>query len=129
MENIIRNKLFAPIISLFLIFITEANDIMQYVFGKLFGKHKILPKVSPNKTWEGFIGGVLSTTAIGYFMGFLTPLSSIELILISFCIAIFGFMGDAIISAVIKPIFKGIKGIHFHRGLVTFNIQLHVICE
>ena len=55
---------------LFLIFITEANDIMQYVFGKLFGKHKILPKVSPNKTWEGFIGGVLSTTAIGYFMGF-----------------------------------------------------------
>ena len=85
---------------LFLIFITEANDIMQYVFGKIFGKHKILPKVSPNKTWEGFIGGVLSTTAIGYFMGFLTPLSSIELILISFCIAIFGFMGDAIISAV-----------------------------
>ena len=42
---------------LFLIFITEANDIMQYVFGKLLGKHKILPKVSPNKTWEGFIGG------------------------------------------------------------------------
>ena len=85
---------------LFLIFITEANDIMQFVFGKIFGKHKILPKVSPNKTWEGFMGGVISTTIIGYYMGFLTPLNSWQLILVSFCIAIFGFMGDAIISAV-----------------------------
>ena len=85
---------------LFLIFITEANDIMQFVFGKIFGRHKILPKVSPNKTWEGFIGGVISTTIIGYYMGFLTPLNSWQLILVSFCIAILGFMGDAIISAV-----------------------------
>ncbi len=62
---------------LFLIFITEANDIMQFVWGKIFGKNKILPNVSPNKTWEGFIGGILSTTLIGYLMGFLTPLSTI----------------------------------------------------
>ena len=85
---------------LFLIFITEANDIMQFIFGKIFGKKKILPKISPNKTWEGFIGGVISTTIIGYFMGFLTPLDSWQIILVSFCIAVFGFMGDAIISAV-----------------------------
>lgn len=85
---------------LFLIFITEANDIMQFVFGKIFGKRKILPKVSPNKTWEGFIGGVISTTIIGYYMGFLTPLNSWQLIVISFSVAILGFMGDAIISAV-----------------------------
>ncbi len=85
---------------LFLIFITEANDIMQFIFGKIFGKNKILPKISPNKTWEGFIGGVISTTIIGYFMGFLTPLDSWQIILVSFCIAVFGFMGDAIISAV-----------------------------
>ena len=85
---------------LFLIFITEANDIMQFISGKIFGKHKILPKVSPNKTWEGFIGGVICTTIIGYFMGFLTPLNSWQLILISSSIAVLGFMGDAIISAV-----------------------------
>ena len=85
---------------LFLIFITEANDIMQFICGKIFGRKKILPSVSPNKTWEGFIGGVISTTIIGYFMGFLTPLNSWQCILISFCIAILGFMGDAIISAV-----------------------------
>ena len=58
---------------MFLVFLTEINDIMQFVWGKLFGRHKILPKVSPNKTWEGFLGGVVSTTVIGYFLGFLTP--------------------------------------------------------
>ena len=85
---------------LFLIFITEANDIMQFVWGKIFGKNKILPNVSPNKTWEGFIGGILSTTLIGYLMGFLTPLSTVQLITISFSISILGFMGDSILSAV-----------------------------
>lgn len=58
---------------LFLVFLTEINDIMQFIWGKLLGRHKILPKVSPNKTWEGFLGGVISTTVIGYFLGFLTP--------------------------------------------------------
>ena len=105
---------------LFLIFITEANDIMQFVWGKIFGKHKILPNVSPNKTWEGFIGGVLSTTLIGYLMGFLTPLNSIQLILISSTIAILGFMGDAILSAVkrdfgVKDMSEAIPG---HGGVL-----------
>ena len=85
---------------LFLIFITEANDIMQFICGKIFGRHRILPKISPNKTWEGFVGGVVSTTIIGYYMGFLTPLNTWQLISISFCISVLGFMGDAIISAV-----------------------------
>ena len=105
---------------LFLIFITEANDIMQFVWGKIFGKHKILPKVSPNKTWEGFIGGVISTAIIGYFMGFLTPLNSWQLILLSGSIAIFGFMGDAIMSAVkrdfgVKDMSNAIPG---HGGIL-----------
>ena len=105
---------------LFLIFITEANDIMQFVWGKIFGKHKILPKVSPNKTWEGFIGGVISTTIIGYFMGFLTPLNTWQLILLSSSIAVFGFMGDAIMSAVkrdfgVKDMSNAIPG---HGGVL-----------
>ena len=83
-------------------------------------KTKILPNVSPNKTWEGFIGGVLSTTVIGYFMGFLTPLSSLQLIIISPSIAILGFMGDAILSAVkrdfgVKDMSNAIPG---HGGIL-----------
>ena len=61
--------------------------------GKLLGRHKILPKVSPNKTWEGFLGGVISTTVIGYFLGFLTPLSAPNVILVSALVAIAGFSG------------------------------------
>ena len=76
--------------------------------------------MSPNKTWEGFIGGVLSTTVIGYFMGFLTPLSSLQLIIISPSIAILGFMGDAILSAVkrdfgVKDMSNAIPG---HGGIL-----------
>ena len=83
------------------------NDIMQFIWGKLLGRHKILPKVSPNKTWEGFLGGVISTTVIGYFLGFLTPLSAPNVILVSALLAIAGFSGDVVISAIKRD--KGIK--------------------
>ena len=92
---------------LFLVFLTEINDIMQYLWGKTLGKHKILPNVSPNKTWEGFIGGLISTTIIGYFIGFLTPLQSPYVILTSAMIAVFGFAGDVVLSAIKRD--KGIK--------------------
>jgi phosphatidate cytidylyltransferase len=84
----------------FLVFITEMNDVFQFVWGKLLGKHKILPKVSPNKTWEGFIGGVLTTTALGLSLKFLTPCTNMQVILISFITANAGFIGDVIISSV-----------------------------
>lgn len=92
---------------MFLIFLTEINDVMQFVWGKLFGKHKIVPKVSPNKTWEGFIGGFISTIAIGYFLRFLTPLSVPHVLLVSGLIALAGFAGDIVISAIKRD--KGLK--------------------
>ena len=92
---------------LFLVFLTEINDVMQFVWGKLFGKHKIIPKVSPNKTWEGFIGGILSTTAIGYGLGFLTPLNTPTLLLVSFLVAIAGFIGDVVMSSIKRDV--GVK--------------------
>lgn len=92
---------------LFLVFLTEINDVMQFMWGKLLGKHKIIPKVSPNKTWEGFIGGVISTTIIGYFLGFLTPLTTAQVILVSFTIAVSGFVGDIVMSSFKRDI--GIK--------------------
>lgn len=92
---------------MFLIFLTEINDVMQFTWGKLLGKHKIMPKISPNKTWEGFIGGVVSTTVIGYFLAFLTPLTTPQVLIAGFLIAIAGFMGDIVISAIKRD--KGIK--------------------
>lgn len=92
---------------LFLVFLTEINDVMQFTWGKLLGKHKIVPKVSPNKTWEGFIGGVISTTIIGYFLGFLTPLTAPQVVFVSFFLACSGFIGDIVMSSVKRDI--GVK--------------------
>jgi phosphatidate cytidylyltransferase len=85
---------------LFLVFLTQFNDIAQYIWGKLMGKHKIIPAVSPKKTWEGFIGGVLSTTfAAGLLYPLLTPFSWPIALLAGFIISTAGFIGDVTISA------------------------------
>jgi phosphatidate cytidylyltransferase len=80
---------------------------MQFTWGKLLGRHKIIPKISPNKTWEGFIGGLICTTAIGYFLRFLTPLNNYQALFVSFMMAFAGFVGDVVMSAVKRDI--GIK--------------------
>lgn len=92
---------------LFIVFITEMNDVFQFTWGKLFGKYKVVPKVSPNKTWEGLIGGVLTTVIVGYFLKFLTPFSDIQIIMVCLTVAIAGFIGDVVLSAVKRDI--GIK--------------------
>jgi phosphatidate cytidylyltransferase len=92
---------------MFLIFLTEINDVMQFVWGKLLGRHKIVPRISPNKTWEGFIGGVLSTVVIGWLLRFLTPLPTGQVLLVSALIALAGFSGDIVVSAIKRD--KGIK--------------------
>jgi phosphatidate cytidylyltransferase len=86
---------------LFLLFMTQFNDVSQYVWGKLLGKHKIIPKVSPNKTWEGFLGGLLTITlAAGLVAPLLTPLSHVEGFVAGIIISVSGFIGDVVISSV-----------------------------
>lgn len=50
---------------LYLVFLTQFNDVAQYIWGKKFGNRKIVPAISPNKTWAGFLGGVATTTVLG----------------------------------------------------------------
>ena len=86
---------------LFLLFMTQFNDVSQYIWGKLFGKHKIIPKVSPNKTWEGFVGGLLTITLVaGFVAPYLTPLSELQGFIAGTLISISGFFGDVVISSV-----------------------------
>lgn len=85
---------------LFLVFLTQFNDVAQYVWGKLLGKRKVVPKVSPNKTWGGLLGGILTTTALSTLLApWLTPLSLQHAIAAGLLIAISGFIGDVTISA------------------------------
>lgn len=58
-------------IFLFVALTCYACDTGAYFFGVFFGKHKMIPRVSPNKTWEGSIGGYLSGVGIGLLVGFL----------------------------------------------------------
>jgi len=93
---------------LFLVFLTQFNDVSQYIWGKIFGKRKIVPKVSPNKTWAGFVGGVLTTTILAVALsGFLTPLSLEMAIIAGLIISIGGFIGDVTLSAIKRDI--GVK--------------------
>ncbi len=85
---------------LYLISLTQANDIAQFISGKLFGKRKIVPKISPGKTWAGFLGGVLFSTAFGAGLGpLMTPLSLPLATLSGTLIGIAGFLGDVTFSA------------------------------
>jgi phosphatidate cytidylyltransferase len=93
---------------LFLVFLTELNDILQYIWGKLLGQHKIIPKVSPNKTWEGFLGGVVTTTFVAVLLApWLTPLNLWQSGFAGILIATAGFFGDVSISAIKRDL--GIK--------------------
>lgn len=85
---------------LFLVFVVEISDVLQYVWGKTLGRHKILPMVSPNKTWEGFLGGIASAIVCSLGMRFLTPFSLAETCLVALLITVAGFAGGAVMSAV-----------------------------
>ncbi|MEO1856411.1 MAG: phosphatidate cytidylyltransferase [Rubritalea sp.] len=86
---------------LFLLFITQFNDVCQYIWGKLIGKRKIIPKVSSNKTWEGFLGGFVTVLICSAVIGpYLTPLSQMEGLIGGGIIAVSGFIGDVVISSV-----------------------------
>jgi phosphatidate cytidylyltransferase len=86
---------------LFLLFITQFNDVSQYIWGKLFGKNKIISKVSPNKTWEGFLGAVITITICsGFVAPLLTPLTFELGLIFGFIISVSGFFGDVVISSV-----------------------------
>ncbi len=97
-----KNTLAGPIgLVLYLLFMTQFNDVCQYIWGKMLGKHRIIPKVSPNKTWEGFIGGLLSITIVaGLTAPLLTPLSIFEGFFAGAIISSGGFIGDVVISSV-----------------------------
>jgi phosphatidate cytidylyltransferase len=84
---------------IFLVLLTELNDVAQFVWGKSLGNAKIIPRVSPNKTWAGFLGGVATTIAVAGVIGpRLTPMDAKYSLLAGAIIGLCGFAGDLSIS-------------------------------
>jgi phosphatidate cytidylyltransferase len=96
-----------PMLLAYLILITQASDVLQYIWGKLFGRHLIAPGISPSKTVEGFAGGVLSATVLGASVWWITPFSTGEAALLALAIALLGFAGGLYMSAQKRK--RGIK--------------------
>lgn len=89
-----------PGMVLYLLFLTEINDVAQYVWGRTLGRHKVIPKVSPGKTVEGLLGGVATTVTLAWALApRLTPLTPGESILAGLILGVGGFVGDVVISA------------------------------
>jgi phosphatidate cytidylyltransferase len=98
---------------LFLVVVVQASDVLQFVWGKLVGRRRIAPTISPNKTWEGFAGGVACATLLGTGLWWATPFNPWQAAAMSLLIALAGFAGGLVMSAI-----KRDRGVKDYGGLL-----------
>ena len=92
---------------LYLVLVAQLSDVFQYVWGKTLGRHKIAPHVSPNKTVEGFVGGIATATALGAGLWWATPFTPWQSAGMSLAITLMGFAGGLVMSAIKRD--RGVK--------------------
>lgn len=90
-----------------LILVVQASDVLQYIWGKALGKRKLAPSVSPSKTVEGLVGGVLSATLIGVALTPITPFTPLMAAVAAFSVCVMGAFGGLILSAIKRD--RGVK--------------------
>ena len=104
----------------FLVIVVQGSDVLQYVWGKLLGKRKVAPELSPSKTWEGLLGGVASATALGALLSWATPFTPWQAALMSLTVCVMGFFGGLVMSAIKRD--RGVKDwgtmIEGHGGML-----------
>jgi phosphatidate cytidylyltransferase len=91
----------------FLVLVVQASDVLQYIWGKTVGRRRLAPSISPNKTWEGLVGGTASATLLGTLIWWATPFSLAGAALMALTITIMGFAGGLIMSAIKRD--RGVK--------------------
>ncbi len=120
--NIETNPWFGIKVVLFILVTTQLNDVFQYLSGKLFGKKQIVPKISPNKTQEGLLGGILLSIILANSLGpfLLTGYNIIQYTFLGLIISTLGFAGDVYLSSIKRD--AGVKDfgslIPGHGGLL-----------
>ncbi|NDC79074.1 MAG: phosphatidate cytidylyltransferase [Chitinophagia bacterium] len=91
----------------YLVTVVQMSDVLQYVWGKLCGRHPIAPRLSPSKTVEGLVGGGLSAIALGAWLHPITPFTALQSAGLSAIIVIMGFFGGLVMSAIKRD--RGVK--------------------
>lgn len=111
----------------FLIIVVQSSDVLQYIWGKLCGRRKIAPNLSPSKTVEGFVGGVLSASFLGMGLWWLTPFTPAQALVMALLVNLMGFWGGLVMSAIKRD--RGIKDwgqmIEGHGGMLD---RLDSVC-
>lgn len=93
---------------MYLIFLTQFSDVMQYIVGKSFGRQQVILRVSKGKTWEGLIGGLVTTLILSVLLApWFTPMNHWEGFFAGLLIGFAGFFGDVTISALKRDL--GVK--------------------
>jgi phosphatidate cytidylyltransferase len=90
----------SALLIVYLIIVVQLSDVFQYVWGKLIGKHRFSPNISPSKTIEGLIGGGLSAILVGMALHRMTPFSPLQAAAVSTVIVVAGFFGGFVLSAI-----------------------------
>ena len=91
----------------FLILVVQSSDVLQYVWGKLFGRRRIAPGLSPSKTVEGFAGGITGASLLGALLWWITPFSPLQAGAMALAITLMGFFGGLVMSAIKRD--RGVK--------------------
>jgi len=90
-----------------LVAVVQLSDVLQYVVGKLVGRHPVAPSLSPSKTREGTLGGILLAVLIGAALHGITPFGVVEAAGLALVVTLMGFLGGLVLSAVKRD--RGIK--------------------
>lgn len=84
----------------YLFILTAMNDVGQFIFGKLFGRAKLAPRISPNKTWQGAFGGLAVSLFVSQTLGaHLTLAGSLKLASYAILLSLGGLAGDLMFAA------------------------------
>ncbi len=116
----------------YLVVVVQLSDVFQYVWGKLIGRTRFSPNISPSKTLEGLIGGGLTAVAIGTLLYPITPFSPLQAAGICVLIVTAGFFGGFVLSAIKRDlkakdwgyVIEGHGGVLDRLDSITFSAPL-----
>lgn len=122
----------SALLLVYLVIVVQLSDVFQYVWGKLLGKRRFSPNISPSKTIEGLVGGGASAILVGVLLHRMTPFSPLQAGAISAVIVIAGFFGGFVLSAIKRDlkakdwgyVIEGHGGVLDRMDSITFAAPL-----